>query len=232
VAAFRICAGRAVVEAVPEPRAERVDVFDAWYGLALPVAAQILLDLEAIHASAVNLEGKGVVAFSGPSGSGKSTLAYGLSRRGHPLWADDAVAIEIQDDRPVQSLGLPFTLNLRPLSAEHLGHEIRPAGETVREGLAGRRESLRAVFVLDARSNGAAAPAVSPLRTGEALHALLPNAYRFRPELRERRRATIRRYLELVARVPVLQVSYTPRLERLPELMDSIERSAQGTLER
>jgi hypothetical protein len=45
-----------------------------------------------VHASAVNINGRAVL-FSGNSGAGKSTMAAALGQRGHPLMADDIVAI-------------------------------------------------------------------------------------------------------------------------------------------
>ncbi len=45
-----------------------------------------------MHASAVNIKGRAVL-FSGNSGAGKSTMAAALGQRGHPLMADDIVAI-------------------------------------------------------------------------------------------------------------------------------------------
>lgn len=48
-----------------------------------------------IHASAVNIDGRAVV-FAGDSGAGKSTIAAALGQRGHPLVADDIVAINRQ----------------------------------------------------------------------------------------------------------------------------------------
>jgi len=208
VAAFRLRCGSRSVDALPQPGVPASDVLDAWYGMVLPLAVQSVLDHEVIHASAVMLEGLGVLAFCGPSGSGKSTVAYGLGCRGCALWADDAVAFAAGD--VVTSLALPFTLNLRSPAAEQLGYEVgSPSRPAVRDGLEGRREPLRAVFVLEAGSaNGTCAAAeIAPLPSGRALHALLPNAYRFRPESRPRRRATIRSYLELVARVPILGLS-------------------------
>jgi hypothetical protein len=37
-------------------------------------------------------------------------------------------------------------------------------------------------------------------------------------------------YLDLVARVPVLEVRFRPGLERLPALLDAIEEAVRGAL--
>ena len=62
------------------------------------------------------------------------------------------------------------------------------------------------------------------LAPARALRALLPNAYRFQPQTRERRRETLETYLELVGSVPVLRARFPRGLDRLPELVDEVER--------
>lgn len=46
-----------------------------------------------LHASAVSVD-RNAVVFAGPSGAGKSTFAAVLSRRGHPVLADDIAIID------------------------------------------------------------------------------------------------------------------------------------------
>ncbi len=62
----------------------------------LPLVLQ-LRGHEVLHASAVSTA-SGLLVLCGVSGTGKSTFAYGLSRRGYPLWADDAVVLDIEDE--------------------------------------------------------------------------------------------------------------------------------------
>jgi hypothetical protein len=154
-----------------------------------------------------------VVALCARSGTGKSTLAYGLSRRaGYELYADDAVAFDASGPE-VTAVPLPFTLHLRPASAEHFGAVAArgPAG--------GERAPLAAVVVM---ARGAEL-AARRLTAAEAFTAALQHAYCFDLEARPRRRETAERYLELTARVPVHELTFPAGFERLPELLDLLE---------
>src|SRR5690606_18526516 len=83
---------------------------DSYQRCVLPLVLQAA-GTEVLHASAV-LTPRGVLALCAESGTGKSTLAYGLSRRGYPLWADDAVAFEA-DETCTNAMPLPFALRLQ-----------------------------------------------------------------------------------------------------------------------
>lgn len=50
-----------------------------------------------IHASCINIGGKGVL-FTGNSGKGKSTAAFALMRKGHPALSDDRVLITKREE--------------------------------------------------------------------------------------------------------------------------------------
>lgn len=74
-----------------------------------------------LHASAVAVAGRALV-FVGDSGAGKSTLAAALQRRGHPVVADDVVAL--RTDQPGPPLVPPAfpQLKLWPDAVVALGH--------------------------------------------------------------------------------------------------------------
>ena len=89
---FLVEEGRAITYAAP-PGTDPLDLRlflmgTPWVALA---AQRGLLPL---HASAV-AQGTDVHAFSGPPGVGKSTLAAALSVRGHALFADDSLLVDI-----------------------------------------------------------------------------------------------------------------------------------------
>jgi hypothetical protein len=88
--AFGPCAGDAV-HVFAEPSARPESVLDTFRRMVLPLALQAQGE-EVLHASAVRML-QGVVALCAVSETGKSTLAYALSRRGFPLWADDACGV-------------------------------------------------------------------------------------------------------------------------------------------
>ena len=198
-------------------------VLDAYQRRILPMALQVS-GREVLHASAVRSPA-GVTALCADSETGKSTIAYGLSSRGYSLWADDLVAFEISDHGGV-AISLPFTMRLRP-PAEALFK--RPASEfdeeTDERVSAGRENSpLAAICVLRRESSLTAPVVVQRLSSGEALAAVLSHAWAFALQEAERKRRMINHYLELVAKVPVFEVTFPTGLENLPATLDAIER--------
>jgi hypothetical protein len=69
---------------------------------------------------------------------------------------------------------------------------------------------------------GANAVSIERLAPPDAIVALLPNAYRFRPATAERERQMVASYLELVAHVPVLRLRYAKDWARFDRLLDTI----------
>jgi hypothetical protein len=230
VATFHLAAGATSVTAFVDDAASPDSVRDAFYGSALPLAVQAAHGFEILHGSAVLAREKGwVAAFCGASGVGKSTVAYGLSSRGHRQWADDAVAFAVGPSGEVCAAALPYEVKLREASSEFFdstpGGLAPTGGRVVVGGSDEVRAPLGAVFLLervDVRDRPEPV-SVARLAAAEALHSLLPNAFRFQPESWTRRRRTIRSYLELAAAVPVLRARYSSDLARLPELLDALE---------
>jgi hypothetical protein len=224
VATFQLPNGGAVLTAFPAESADSEAVLDAYYGAALPLVVQATRGLEVLHASAVLVAAKDrVAAFCGISESGKSTVAYGLADRGHLHWGDDALAFRVDPTQGATAVGLPFTVNLRKSSAELFG--ASPDRVEVMEGSQWKSAPLGAVFLLEPADGEQSREGmlIERLSSGDALHALLPNAYRFRPQTDERRRETMRSYLGLVASVPIFGVRFPRGLARLPELIDELE---------
>ena len=117
---FRILAGRQIL----------IDAFDGADARAVrllllgPVLAVLLHQrgMLVLHASAIALP-SGVAAFIADKGEGKSTFAAALHARGHPLVADDLVAVQL--DHPqlaLVSAGFP-QLKLAPEVLKQLGQE-------------------------------------------------------------------------------------------------------------
>jgi hypothetical protein len=222
LATFRLDAGD-VITAFGADGASGDRIQEVFGRSVLPFALQAS-GLEVLHASAIVM-GPGVVAFCARSGTGKSTLAYGLAGRGHPLWADDAVAFEAAACGP-RAIPLPFRLKLRPQSLAHFarrGAPPPPSGPV----LPGPSRPLAGVFVLE-RLQPAVGTAVnvSRLPAGEGLAALLAHAQAFSfgsfGDPAGRRRLA-EQYLALIGAVPIFRARFTVDLERLDAVLDGIE---------
>jgi hypothetical protein len=185
---------------------------------------------EVLHASAVQTGG--VVALCGTSGVGKSTIAFAMSRRGHRIWADDAVAIDLSGQSLV-ALPLPFEMRLRPRAAAFFGVEPQAAGDASPAGPMDQADPspapLTALCVLsrgeeERRGWGVR---IERLRPSAALPTLLAHAYCFSLEDPGLKRAMVQHYMELAGRVPVFALRFRPGLELLPLILDEIERVAR-----
>lgn len=224
---FGLAGDEVVVRAPPETRRETIE--DQFFRTALPLILQAR-GREVLHASAVSTPA-GVVALCAEKESGKSTLAYALSRRGYSLWADDAVAIEVEDER-AWSFPVPFALRLRPASAAHFERAGTPpapdppARRVAAAGSANGRAPLRAAFVLTrlrAAGGAAAAPEARRLAASEAFTALLANAYCFTLGDPDRKQAMMRHFLMLTRELPVFALRYPTGLEHLEAILDTLE---------
>jgi hypothetical protein len=232
VASFRFGGRSGEVTAIARPSVDRAVIADAFRRDVLPVALQAL-GREVLHASAV-LGPRGVVALCGYSGTGKSTIAYGLSRRGYPLWADDAVAVDPAGPR-VRAIPLPFEIRLRPASAAFFAEDPTAAhasGGPNGADRAGRRPPLAAVCVLarvPAAGDGAGCE-VARLSSAEAFVAVLAHSFCFSLRDEARKRRMMEHYLDLTARVPILEVRFAGGLETLSATLDGIERAVDQAL--
>jgi hypothetical protein len=166
-----------------------------------------------------------VVALCADSGTGKSTIAFGLSSRGYRLWADDLVAFETSD-RGCLAISLPFKMRLRSSAAVLFGLGVNrlPAAASD-DGVTPGAETapLAAVCVLRREDTSTTPVAVRPVPSAEALGAVLSHAWFFALQDGERKRRLIEHYLELVARIPVFDISFRSGLENLPTILDAIE---------
>lgn len=230
VATFHLSPQSASLTAISGESVNSAAILDAYYGTAMPLVVQAARGLQVIHASAVLVASESfVVAFCGISESGKSTVAYGLNSRGYDHWADDAVAFRADAAEPVTAVGLPFTINLRERSAQHFGAPDRsaePRADAI-DDFQWESRRLGGVFLLeplDRAPSAETALELERLAPADALHALLPNAYRFQPQTAERRRETLDAYLELVASVPILRARFPAGFDQLDGVLDELER--------
>jgi len=190
---------------------------------------------EALHASAVLVDGKAVV-FTGPTGSGKSTLAAALALGGHPVLADDCVGV-IDGDAAFEVV--PAYPGVR-LWEDVLGHlDLGPqpadpvADYTDKRRLAfeapdvdpAERYPLRAVFVLGEDAPEDAGTTIREMLPRDAVMALIRSAFRFEVEDRVMLERQLEVFTRLASSVAIRCLSAPKDLARLLELRDTILRS-------
>jgi hypothetical protein len=198
----------------PEPGIPRALVDDVFGRALQPVILQAL-GCQALHASAV-ASGPRVVALCGRSGSGKSTLAYALGQHpGFHQHADDAVAFDVTG-REVVALAAPFRPRLRPASRAYL--VTRDAADT-RVSSRGR---LDAIVLLEQAAAWRGNARLTRLAQPAAFTAVLAHAHCFDLSSPSEVARLSRDYLQLVAAVPVYELTYRPDLRHLGVLADIV----------
>jgi hypothetical protein len=228
VASFGFAVPTESVTAVPHPPARPELIRVTYERSVLPLVLQAG-GAEVLHASAVYMR-EGVVALCGHSGAGKSTTAMALSRRGHLLWADDVVALDMAGRHP-EVMPLSFELRLRAEAARFFDEKpsvtrrLRPSGIP---GNGEKPESAR-LLALCVLSRDEERDRIAVERLGAAaVPALLTHAYCFSLQEAVFKRRMLRHYLELAARVPVFALRFRPGLEHLSAVADAVEQVVVG----
>jgi hypothetical protein len=164
--------------------------------------ASVLQGLEALHASAVVLDGV-AVALAGPSGSGKTSLAVALCREGAEFLADDVLAIELAGGELIAHSGAPVAAidhgEAERLRREEVGAPGQVLGSNSREeitriGLSAEPATLGALFFLERLAGGPVEPRFEPAADARMLLSATFNLVLASPE-------RLRRLLEISALV-------------------------------
>jgi hypothetical protein len=225
LATYRFDAIDPFVTAFAEPSAPIDIIWDTYRRSVLPMAMQVR-GREALHASAV-VSRQGVVAFCAASETGKSTLAFGLRRRGFPQWSDDGVVFAAGTSS-ILSFPLPFEVRLRPGSRELLGGNL-PTAIRFTQNTHGEQVhtdplpiALICLLTRSTRSAEIRHPLIAPVCPASAFRHMLTHAHEFDPSDEGRRARMMQAYLDLVARVPVYEVTFAPDREQLSLLLDTV----------
>jgi hypothetical protein len=209
--------------ALPNNGVPKGVVVDSYRRTIVPMTLQ-LLGRQVLHSSAVETR-DGVIGFCADSQTGKSTIAFGLSRRGYRVCADDALAFETSG-AGVQVFELPFSIRLRPASAEYFDTPVPTAPELGPDGRISVGEEvapLAALCVLARQPEGRRVELVR-LDADAVIQRLLPHAYCFTLLDAELKRKTVEEYLRLAGHVPVYEVRFAAAIDELPGLLSEIER--------
>jgi hypothetical protein len=172
-----------------------------------------------------------VVAFLGASGQGKSTIAAALEARGHPLVADDVVAVDPgHAPAPLVPPGIP-QLKLWPDAVTALGgrpdalprvHPTEDKRARIPGNVAPGALPLRGCYVL---ADGDALE-IEPLGGHPAVFELVQHSY-VAPALASLVTAAhLARCVRLAAAVPVRRLRRPRALGGLAALAEAIERDA------
>lgn len=213
------------ITAVRSPTASYDSIADAYRRTVLPLALQAR-GREVLHASAVLAHDR-VVAVCGKSGMGKSTLVFALGRRGYRMWADDAVALAIEE-HDVTSLPVPFKVRLKNEAISHF--DLEPSAGDALAVLEPDEPPLlpaplRALIVLERDEvHSAQRPlGLRRLPAGEAFVLLLVHGFYFSEYDQALHRRMVRHYLDVADRVPMFELRIAPGLERLDDVLDMLE---------
>jgi hypothetical protein len=220
-ASFRFLADEGNVVALAEANVSPGSVEDTYLRAVLPLVLQ-LRGHEVLHASAVS-SANGLVVFCGSSGTGKSTTAHGLSRRGYPVWADDAVVLDIQGD-DMRASQVPFRLRLHADAAVFFPGDV----EDRKTAATPSRPSILAIVILDRQEGGVPLVRITRLEPSDAFVGLLPHAYYFGLSDQGRKALMLDRYLRLASSVPTFEVRYRPGLGDIAAVLDEVEARIVG----
>jgi hypothetical protein len=204
----------------PEPDAPHEEISNTFYRLLQPVILQAL-GQQALHAAAV-AGPSGTIAVCGNKGSGKSTLGFAMRQAGYRQLADDAVVLQLEQDR-VSVYPLPFAPRLRPASRLHFGYSEQIPAPPV--DLRPADLALSAMFLLR-QDDQIERPQLTVLPQAQAFSAVLAHAHCYDVQDPTHTRHLVESYLAVVSLVPVFALQYRPDLQRLPQLIQIIQDAA------
>jgi hypothetical protein len=167
----------------PEKTGFRFFVFGTGMALLLHVRGVVVL-----HGSAICIKNK-IIGFIGNSGSGKSTTAALFNSEGYPLFTDDVLAVDIENDKVMAYKGSPY-IKLNPDSAERVTGKrasrlgkVYPSSpkrvyEPKNEKKLDKRE-VEKIYVINRKSRKKSTEKVSEKKIGgeESCMRLIENAY-------------------------------------------------------
>lgn len=189
--------------------------------------------LTTLHASAVQIAGGGVIFVAG-AGAGKSTTAAALHARGHPLVADDAVAVGGSPGNPVLLPGFP-RLKLWPSAAERVGipedeltvlyQDFDKRGWHVPDGFAPEPVPPTHIYVLVEGDS----IAIEPISPADSVLELIRHAHGVMALQGIDPAAQLRRTAAIAESVRTCRLTRPLSLDTLAEVADAVEADVAAT---
>jgi hypothetical protein len=225
VGSFLVRAGKEIVlDPIPDADPGLLRQVVLGPGLAIVLTQR---GLTTLHASAVAIDGGGVI-FLGGAGGGKSTTAGVMHARGHPLIADDAVAVAGTPEAPLLPPGFP-RLKLWPEAASSIGidtddlnvlyPDLEKRGWTVPRGFATAALPPTHVYVL---AEGPAV-AIEPMAPAESVIELIRNAHGVMSMYGIDASSQLQRVALLAGQVKVRRLTRPLSLDSLFEVAEAVE---------
>ena len=190
-----------------------------------------------VHASAVRTP-QGVVLFVAEAGVGKSTLAASFQSAGVELLSDDCVRLVVGSDARVRCIPTYRSLRLWSDSADAVMatepyEPMTPGSDKRRLSLVGApsvdADAVTAICVLAADDGDSHEIACLRVAPALAVSLLVAQCFRLDPTDAAATKRTFEHCVDVVERVPVVELAYPRDYERLPEVRDVIlQRAATG----
>lgn len=191
----------------------------------------------ALHSSAVVTPDGQVAMFCGQSTAGKSTLAVALARRGHPMLADDLVAVKMDEQGQPWCLPGLSRAKLWGRALAHLGMSDR-ADESVRtapgmdkyavsQATVAEARPLARCYELQVRQQGELA--FMPVTGMEKINALVAHSFRLNfLRAMGRQPAHLRQIAALAPRLTLTRIQRPEGVMTLDAICDSLEAQWAG----
>lgn len=227
VADFIVAAAGDAVECRPVPGTADATVEHAYLNQVVPLALSRTGRL-VFHASAVDLEGRGV-AFMGASGRGKSTLAAAFASDGAPFMTDDGLVV---DEQGSEACILPSHPWLRLWEDSRMALRVHDstaeASEAPKRRLlasealphAARPLALHRVYVLG--EGKARSPTIESLAPGDALIELVRHSFLIDVEAEELLSAHFSGLARIARRPIFYRLDYPRRFDGLTAVRQAV----------
>ena len=172
------------------------------------------------------------------AGAGKSTLAASFQAAGLELLSDDCMELILDPDGAVRCIPTYRSLRLwsdsaRAIMASEPSEPVSPGSDKRRLDLgptvASEPARLIAICVLALADHDVLEVTMSPVSPARAVASLVAQSFRLDPTDATSTKRAFERCVDVVERVPVIELAYPRDYDRLADVRDAVmERAASG----